>query len=209
MKLDLTDQKTFLPARKIQLGLSTDSEIHRLLSKDAVKRDDVLRFRDESLKFVTTTAVKIRSMNPMSTSVIRNAVALNPTVMMKNDADVLRRKFKYLVQILASSGIVTCEEGDQAMCEYRDMLVTLEGVTYDRSSCTLDQFFFVTIDLNKYAAISDIVKCVLTFGHGQAAIERGFSVNKSLLQDNMSEEYIVSRRLIKDHKCVKKLTPPL
>lgn len=35
--------------------------------------------------------------------------------------------------------------------------------------------------------------------HWQAEIERGFKTNKDMLQDNMKEMTLVSRRRIKDH----------
>ena len=39
--------------------------------------------------------------------------------------------------------------------------------------------------------------CVVS--HGQASVERGFSLNQSLLLDNMNELSIVSHRAVKDY----------
>ena len=39
----------------------------------------------------------------------------------------------------------------------------------------------------------------LILSHGQASVERGFSVNGQMLQDNMREKCIVSQRLILDY----------
>ena len=39
---------------------------------------------------------------------------------------------------------------------------------------------------------------ILTLSHGQAAIERGFSINKDLINTNMLEETIVAKRVICD-----------
>ena len=40
---------------------------------------------------------------------------------------------------------------------------------------------------------------LLILSHGQASVERGFSVNGHMLQDNMREKCIVSQRLILDY----------
>ena len=40
---------------------------------------------------------------------------------------------------------------------------------------------------------------IITFSHGQATVERGFSTNKEVLTANMSEETLINRRLIKDY----------
>ena len=43
--------------------------------------------------------------------------------------------------------------------------------------------------------------------HGQADIERGFSQNKTVLQQNTKEDSISSETVIKDHKLANKLQP--
>ena len=40
---------------------------------------------------------------------------------------------------------------------------------------------------------------ILTLSHGQASVERGFSLNNSILKTNISAESIISRRIVKDH----------
>ena len=48
---------------------------------------------------------------------------------------------------------------------------------------------------------------VLTLSHGQASVERQFSVNNSVLDVNMKEDSIVARKLIRDHMLAHSLTP--
>ena len=40
---------------------------------------------------------------------------------------------------------------------------------------------------------------ILTLSHGQAAVERGFSINNSLSIVNISEKSLVCKKLLKDH----------
>ena len=40
---------------------------------------------------------------------------------------------------------------------------------------------------------------VLTLSHGQADVERGFSLNDKLLVENMQEQSLISQRIVKDH----------
>ena len=60
-------------------------------------------------------------------------------------------------------------------------------------------FFFVSLVIGKYKALSLIVQTVLVLHNGQAEVERGFSINKHIMEDNMSEMSLVSRRLVKDY----------
>ena len=43
-----------------------------------------------------------------------------------------------------------------------------------------------------------IVRVILVLSHGQASVERGLSVNDSIIDTNVSSESIISRRLIRE-----------
>ena len=46
---------------------------------------------------------------------------------------------------------------------------------------------------------------ILTISHGQAAVERGFSVGKFSLQVNIKEESVVAKRIVRDHLVATKI----
>ena len=52
-----------------------------------------------------------------------------------------------------------------------------------------------------------MVKILLTLSHGQAAVERGFSVKNNITQTNMYTKTIISKRLIKDYMLANGLQP--
>ena len=69
----------------------------------------------------------------------------------------------------------------------------------------LDDFFFTKLDVEKkYSELSKVI-IILTLSHGQADIERGFSQNKTVLQQNIKEDSISSKRIIEDHILANKL----
>ena len=49
-----------------------------------------------------------------------------------------------------------------------------------------------------YKVLSKVLILVFALGHGQALIERGFSINSNKLSENMKEKSLFSRRTIKD-----------
>ena len=55
--------------------------------------------------------------------------------------------------------------------------------------------------------VAEVLKIVLTLSHGQASVERGFSVNKSLLVENLSAKSLISQRIVYDHMNFHNLTP--
>ena len=54
-------------------------------------------------------------------------------------------------------------------------------------------------DEKSYAELREIVKMLLVLSHGQATVERGFSVNKQMEVENLAEESLVAKRIISDY----------
>ena len=50
-----------------------------------------------------------------------------------------------------------------------------------------------------YPKAWSVIEMALLLSHGQASVERGFSVNKELVVENRQEESLIARRIIKDH----------
>ena len=51
----------------------------------------------------------------------------------------------------------------------------------------------------KFRKCWDVFRLVFTLSHGQAAVERGFSVNKELLVENLQQLSLVSQRIVSDY----------
>ena len=51
----------------------------------------------------------------------------------------------------------------------------------------------------KFRKCWDVFKLVFTLSHGQASIEKGFSVNKELLVENLQQLSLASQRIVSDY----------
>ena len=88
------------------------------------------------------------------------------------------------------------------------VFVSTEFKSY-RTESILDKFFFEITSLKKYLILEKAVKMILCLNHGQAGIERGFSVNKNLLKDNMKEASLISQHFIYNRISIKTLSQKL
>ena len=52
-----------------------------------------------------------------------------------------------------------------------------------------------------------MMKVILTPGHGQALVGRGFSISKAVVKVNTTEESIASKKLVRDYMIENKLQP--
>ena len=112
------------------------------------------------------------------------------------------KRFKELVLDLSSAKIISSDQGDEGIREYRLLLsepeVSAKLVSYKPSE-RCDTFIFQTLDMGKYKSLAIIVQTILVLHNEQAEIERGFSINKKVMKDAVSELILVSRRLVKDY----------
>ena len=74
-----------------------------------------------------------------------------------------------------------------------------EFLSFDKDKDRLDYFLWKFTDLKMYAKLQHVIKIILILLHRQAEVERGFSSNKSLIDDNMSTDTIVALRSVHDY----------
>ena len=100
--------------------------------------------------------------------------------------------FKSLVYNLVQVDRVTPKEADGIYAEYKRYLemVVMKNrqrfLNFNKRENRLDEFFFFDVeDLSDYPKLRKVIKMILVLFHGQVYIDRGFNVNKDMLQPNL------------------------
>ena len=108
------------------------------------------------------------------------------------------------LQELASHKILSVEDCDHVETEYKVFIGQAkyyssdEFGAYDVKSNSLDSFY-VGHEINqKFPNLWELMKIVFVLSHGQASVERGFSVNKEVLTGNMKGRTIIALRTVYD-----------
>ena len=71
--------------------------------------------------------------------------------------------------------------------------------TYDRREVRLDHFWFRLLkqqNLSETGTLGSFLKMVLLLSDGNAELERGFSISKECLVDNLKEESLIAHRRV-------------
>ena len=58
-----------------------------------------------------------------------------------------------------------------------------------------------------YEELSPVIKIILALSHRQSAVERSFSLGKSFIVENILEEFVRNKKLIKDYMLANNITP--
>ena len=111
---------------------------------------------------------------------------------------------KSLLKFMIELNIMEPSRCDKALselnsfCENYPKTISDKFAEFDESSCRLDEFYFEKIGIQKYGELSFVIRLILTLSHGQASVERGFSINNAILETSMFPETVVSKRVVRD-----------
>lgn len=84
--------------------------------------------------------------------------------------------------------------------EVHDNSITLKQFqNYTVSEQRVDCFLASHLKNSQHPKLWYLIKCLLVLSHGQAGVERGFSINKEITEYNFKERSVVSLRIIYDH----------
>ena len=104
--------------------------------------------------------------------------------------------------ILSSANRIPVSHCDAVISQYDTFLDNIPTVgseefrCYDKKNTRIDEFLMTRMEGENYHKLRNVLRMVLVLSHGQASVERGFSVNKKVETENLSQKSMVSQRLI-------------
>ena len=109
---------------------------------------------------------------------------------------ILRKVLHYLVSLNIISAPKCNKITQQLTSFHKSAKSSVDKFT--QFSRSIDSFYFSLFpNLNQsHPELSFILKLVLVLSHGQASVERGFSLRNAAFKDNISELSLNSKRLI-------------
>eukprot|EP00731_Ephydatia_muelleri_P000477 Em0001g477a len=176
-KVDLRDRSHH---KQVDLGFSAEMYLQSAeFRKMKISDKDVLGIRISAKAALITFTEKVLEISPMRYPLARSISCLDPHFIAQSpDAyykEVLQQ-FEHFMRSVLSSELLQFKPGQDR----------LDIFLHDKM-CT------------PYPKLWMAVRMALLLSHGQATIERGFSVNKEVVIENQQTKSLIARRLIKDH----------
>ena len=132
---------------------------------------------------------------------------------MISESDHNQLKMKRLLRSLVNCKILNESQSDLALRQYhsfrRDDCKINAGkiVSFIKNKDRLDDLYFSQLHIDNYEELASILKIFLTISHRQASVERGFSLNKAILKDNIEQTFVIFSRLIKNRLIMRNVKP--
>lgn len=188
--------KSLMKVKDIDLGYGTRSALRKC---DQVKDRDILGFRKEVRTCYQHLVDKIQEKSPLAYPLTKALSFLNPLAAVVDEEGTVKN-MEAAFDILITSNVITASDAESADREFKEIirspLFKMKAEKFSRKSDRVDSFWLN--EMHQKETIKEVSKKCLVLSHGNASLERGFSVNKEILVENMSEEYMVSRRIIHD-----------
>jgi len=120
--------------------------------------------------------------------------------------DQNRVHLKTILTLLIQCNRLCERDADDILNQYNDFVDEIVEKNMERfiafkpSVQRLDQLMYDTMAHDEnYSKLWPVVRTMLVLSHGQASVERGFSVNAQIEVENMTENTFKARRIICDH----------
>ncbi|CAM4635460.1 unnamed protein product [Leuciscus chuanchicus] len=203
LKLDIQNKSIHVPLKQLDTGFATKQALETASKKLLENPVNIQVFKKECVSFLAVTCKKIMERSPLMYPAVRHMSSLDPVIMVTETEHAIAM-FEKLLQVILNAGWCTASECDKILAQYKIFSVNasanLKAEFQDFSySCRLEEFFGRFISGRaENAALWDMMKCLLTLSHGQAAVERGYSVNKDMLVENLKERSLIALRLVQD-----------
>ena len=162
------------------------------------------KFRGQCRTMVLDILVKLAEKTPLRYAVVRCASSLSPGNMIRVPQKC-SQMFVVLADRLFAVKKISASVADNAKYQCDEFLKVAETQHKEEflKFCfkvdRLDTFLgkFLAGD-DSYKDVWTVCKTVFIFSHGQSFTERGFSVNKEVVDYNMEEKSLTSQRLVYD-----------
>ena len=105
-----------------------------------------------------------------------------------------------LLRVLTDGHQVDDSMCDKVLYQFQEFMrgAAMELSEFNKKEDRLDLFFKEKVE-KEYPLLWSVISKVLLLSHGQASVERGFSLNKNASTDNQSERSLIARRVVKDN----------
>lgn len=184
--MDLTNDKNLLPHNKVEIGFAAEKALHDAKrGNDKINDRQVLEYRIQCRKCLCSLIEKLLEKSPLYYSATRQLSCLSP-LQMASDPHGCTENMRKLIMSLHNKNRISDRECDACLSQFKVFLCEIPVIgkevfeNFDPYSSRLDEFLSVHLDKQQYKELFEVVKLLLILSHGQATVERDFSINKTL-----------------------------
>jgi hypothetical protein len=207
MKVDAKDKDNFIVYTKVDVVFTANKSLTELYVTKKVSDRDLLQYRMEVRDCLAAIVAKLLDKAPINHSIVRNMRCLKPSNLVSDKAEA-KKMFKRVLTSLNHAKYVLdkdCDDVANQFDDFVDILVPENNSLFrkfDKYKDSIDKLLYSVLsekdEVWQYGKLWAVVSKLLLLSHGQATVERGFSVNRQIEVENLDENSYVALRFICD-----------
>ena len=198
--IDVYSEKNLIPIKEIILPFATREAIRTCRTNLTDK--DIFAFRSDCRKVLQCFCFKLIERSPLKYNLVKAISFLDPRIA-KNSA-VRKIRFTQTLEIFLKKRWIDGALADKINHQFttvcnQDMVIEIIK-NFNKLNDRLDHLWLKQIILShdENKDLIGFLQMIFVLSHGNASLERGFSINKECLIDNMQKESLIAQRLIYD-----------
>lgn len=196
LKINVEDPSNHCALEKVDIGHTAE----QILKDSKVSAKDSFAFKMQCKTFLVAMTKKILEKSPLRLTFVRGLSSLDPRQTCTKPEQCLAG-IKKVLDALIVARMLHSHQRDSVLAEYAGMLQEEKHKLrlFDKSVDRLDEFFAELLKFNSsYTELWKVVHLLLILSHGQATVERGFSVNRQVSVENLKDASYIAQKIICD-----------
>ncbi|KAK3909787.1 Light-independent protochlorophyllide reductase subunit N [Frankliniella fusca] len=198
--VDVTKDVNLIPAQDMTLSFSVKEALQKI-DKPAPKKD-MLKFKEECIALLKAMTLKLTEKSPLKYKICKSITFCDPELIVKHE-NTAKNRLRSCLSVFQRNNWISAADCDKLETEFK-LLVEKSSVIslfkeYDRDKTRLDHFWQSALTTYKCSdLLRNLLHMVLIISHGNAFVERGFSINKEMVVENQLDVSLVAQRQVYD-----------
>lgn len=196
LKVDLEKLENCIPVPAFDIGFAAKNELRKVPKMPQLT---LHQFKKDCVSFIKVCCQKVVERSPLKYKLTRGASCLDPTFALSPEAGP--KRLTLALEVLSEHQWLTGLQAERAHRSYIQIcslsLTQAKLKNFDRKEQRLD-VLWLDLCSHDHKELLSFIKIILCLSHGNAAVERGFSVNKQCLVENLKEDSLIAQRLVHD-----------
>ena len=203
LEMDFSKKDILRATTNIKTGRKTRKLLKELFEKKLINEEQLKAFKERCRDTMISFLEQLKLKSPVNKPLATYISCLNPSLMV-NKQELARVRFSKMCDVLEETKLLEDSEVDRLVRQYSKFLKTCVTnnpafIEFDTNKHRLDDLFFSTLNgMQEYSLLWKLIGKILLLSHGQATVERGFSLNKEATATNQKGKSLIARRAIKD-----------
>lgn len=201
-KIDVEEKENHVLAQHIKLGFSVQAELKKASTNSDVSEKDRCIFKNQCKVMLIKFCQKLLERSPLKYKLCKAITFCDPLLLVEHQ-DICIRRMQMAFALFIEKRRISTRDCDVIEKEFKTLInkpsVKEIMKNFDRKKERLDHFWRkIWIDNDSSKLLINFLKKVLLISHGNAFVERGFSVNKEVVVENQKPKSLVAQRRIYD-----------